>query len=216
MLQASCPPLQPPRPTTTTIITYSSIPGATCVPLSYCSKNTYIIITHSDGGLTPRKKDIYIYIYQSAGESACNKGVFIFYFWSKGTWNQSGGGEGVALLISRATFEVETLWYPPPPPFVPSSCHWEREQQRAAWIHKYKRGGRIYQSSKACTRLHLPASPAHPLICRLTAAREPPRAGDCDQHKAYHRTTQGTGCGKKGNKRIVQWQVIDQHRPSSR
>lgn len=39
--------------------------------------------------------------------------------------------------------------------FCSTSCHWECEQQRAAWMHKYKLEGRIHQSSRARAALRL-------------------------------------------------------------
>lgn len=126
----------------------------------HCSKNTHIIITDSDGSLTPWKKRRKT---RSVGESDTNK-VFFKQRNMKSKWR-------VALLISRTRRWPPYLWFEVKLcdiPFCSVSCHWECEQQRAAWIHKYKLEGCIYQSSKACTPLHLRV-PSTPLSSCLTA-----------------------------------------------
>lgn len=77
-------------------------------------------------------------------------------------------------------------------PFCSTSCHWECEQQRAAWMHKYKLEGLIRQSSRARAGLHLRVSQhAARLLSDSCSGR---RAGHCDQHKLHHRATRGTRC----------------------
>lgn len=52
--------------------------------------------------------------------------------------------------LRRAALISCTSWGESVPvPFCSTSCHWECGQQRAAWMHKYKLGGRIRQSLRA-------------------------------------------------------------------
>lgn len=134
-----------------------------------------------------------------------------FYKQGKSKWR------GCATLFKRQTmgwdFEVKLLCAIAP--FC--SCHWECEQQRAAWIHKYKLEGAHLSVIKGAQRslVCISGFPAH-LSAPVWQPCGAQRAGDCDQQKPYHRTTQGTPVQEVGSKRIVEWKVIDQQQPSSR
>lgn len=99
--------------------------------------------------------------------------------------------------------------------FCSIACHWECEQQRAAWIHKYQTRRVHLSVIKGMHSFTSLGSQHTPLSSCLTAGWTTESWGLWSASTLSQDHT-GDTVEEVGNKRIVEWQVIDQHQPSSR